>query len=202
VLEWSEDGTAGRVPVDCAPDAIEPLVGWRYWRVEDGKLGSLTRSLWWPAMRPFEAQCRLIDRHGPVPSTDCHCGIYAAHDLGTLKGLARPHLRLPLVVGKVSLWGRIIPAAKGYRAQFAYPKRLWLVWESLEPLKAPAALRVEIAEAYGVSVEFCDAEWALFEVEAEASQDPRLWVPAWHLGEALKRLTALLYRPRRARPRP
>jgi hypothetical protein len=182
------------VPAAQAPDGVEPLVGWRYWRVDGGALGSLTRSLWWPSMRAFEAQCRLIDRHGAVPSPDCHCGIYAANDLDTLKCLARPHLRLPLALGKVALWGRVIPAERGCRAQFAYPKRLWLVWESLEPLKAPGTLRVELADAYGVSVEFCDAEWALQQDGPEPTDDPRMPAPVpgpgWDVGRAIRRLTA------------
>jgi hypothetical protein len=145
-----------------APDGIEPLVGWRYWRVEDHALLSLTRTVRWPALEQYEADCRLRARHGPVPAAGCHCGIYAAKDLDALRELATPNLRSPLVVGKVALWGRVIPAEHGYRAQYGYPKRLWLVWESLEPLAArPGARRVGLAAAYGVPVEFCDAGWAL-----------------------------------------
>ena len=144
-----------------APDEIEPLVGWRYWRVESCALTSLTRSVYWPALMRYEADCRLSARHGAVPAAECHCGIYAAKDLDTLKELASPNVRLPLVVGKVALWGRVIPGERGFRAQYGYPKRLWLVWESLEPLEQPGARRIELAAAYGVPVEFCDAEWAL-----------------------------------------
>lgn len=144
-----------------APDGMEPLVGWRYWRVAGSALTSLTRSVYWPALERYEADCRLTPRHGAVPAAECHCGIYAARGLDTLKELATPNVRVPLVVGKVALWGRVIPAERGYRAQYGYPKRLWLVWESLEPLEQPGARRVELAAAYGVPVEFCDAEWAL-----------------------------------------
>jgi hypothetical protein len=144
-----------------APDGIEPIIGWRYWRVEGSTLGSLTRSLPWPPAYGLEARCRLSPRHGPVPSPTCHCGVYAATDLGTLKSLTSPSLRLPLAVGKVALWGRVIPGERGYRAQYAYPRRLWLVWESLELLAQPGAQRIEVAAAYGVPVEFCDADWAL-----------------------------------------
>jgi hypothetical protein len=143
------------------PDGMEPLVGWRYWRVQSFALSSLTRSVQWPAMNRYEADCRLIARHGAIPAAECHCGIYAAKDLDTLKELATPNVRLPLVVGKVALWGRVIPAERGYRAQYGYPRRLWLVWESLEPLEHPGAQRIELAAAYGVPVQFCDAEWAL-----------------------------------------
>jgi hypothetical protein len=130
--------------------------------VEDYALRSLTRSVHWPPLKRYEAECRLRAKHGDVPAAGCHCGIYAARDLETLGRLATPNLRAPLVVGKVALWGRIIPAELGYRAQFGYPKRLWLVWESLEPLVGhPGARRVGLAAAYGVPVEFCDAGWAL-----------------------------------------
>ena len=143
------------------PDGIEPIVGWRYWRVDGSVLGSLTRDAPWSPLRGFEAGCRLTDRHGPVPDPGCNCGVYAARDLRTLQSMATPSVRHPLAVGKVALWGRIIPAERGYRAQFGYPRRLWLVWESLEQLGRPGAQRIEIAAAYGVPVEFCDADWAL-----------------------------------------
>ncbi len=38
------------------------------------------------------------------------------------------------VFGQVSLWGRIIETTKGFRAQYAYPKELWLLDNSLEEL--------------------------------------------------------------------
>lgn len=166
VLEWLENGVAtstecGAPESFSVPDGMEPLVGWRYWRVEGSALTSLTRSVYWPARNRYEADCRLVARHGAVPAAGCHCGIYAAKTLDTLKELATPNVRLPLVVGKVALWGRVIPAERGYRAQYGYPKQLWLVWESLEPLEQPGAQRIELAAAYGVPAQFCDAEWAV-----------------------------------------
>ena len=166
VVEWLEGRVVTSAHREAAaslgvPDGMEPLVGWRYWRVESSVLTSLTRSVHWPALGRYEAGCRLVARHGPVPAVECHCGIYAARDLDTLKELATPNVRVPLAVGKVALWGRVIPAERGYRAQYGYPLRLWLVWESLEPLEQPGAQRIELAAAYGVPVQFCDAEWAL-----------------------------------------
>jgi hypothetical protein len=176
---------------ECAPDGIEPIVGWRYWRVDGSVLGSLTRNTPWSPLRGFQAGCRLTDRHGPVPDPGCNCGVYAARDLPTLQAMATPSVRYPLAVGKVALWGRIIPAERGYRSQFGYPKRLWLVWESLEQLGRPGAQRMDIAAAYGVPVEFCDADWALTGAGAALDEDgggevgPRL-VPS------LKRLVRIL----------
>ncbi|MGH2722076.1 MAG: hypothetical protein ACRDJO_10815 [Actinomycetota bacterium] len=174
----------------CVPDGIEPIVGWRYWRVDGSALGSLTRDAPWSPLQGFEAGCRLAGRHGPVPDPACNCGVYAARDLRTLQAMATPSVRHPLAVGKVALWGRIIPAERGYRAQFGYPKRLWLIWESLEQLGHPGAQRVDIAAAYGVPVEFCDADWALS--RAGDAGDERRWItPDRHRPPALPALRRL-----------
>jgi hypothetical protein len=128
-----------------APDFIEPVVGWRYWRLnrERTLLKSLTgRGETWPVGRAFEAVCRhakrdakdvryqfvggyIRSRHG-APEEGCTCGIYAAQDLKTLRSKMLFGLGL-MVVGEVSLWGKIITGTRGYRAQFAYPKRLYVV---------------------------------------------------------------------------
>jgi len=150
-----------------APDAIEPLVGWRYWRAEGGWLASLNRFQTWPPRTALHARCELPDDEAhaePPPGTHCPCGIYAAVDLPTLQDLAHPDLGQPLVVGEVALWGRVIPAARGFRAQFAVPRRLWLVKESLpplEPLGWPGDLPTTLARTYQVPVELCAAGWAV-----------------------------------------
>lgn len=150
-----------------APDAIEPLVGWRYWRAEGGWLASLNRFQTWPPRKALEARCELPEDEAhaePPPGTHCPCGIYAAADLPTLQDLAHPDLGQPLVVGEVAVWGRVIPAARGFRAQYAVPRRLWLVRESLspvEPLGWPGDVPSTIARTYQVPVELCDASWAV-----------------------------------------
>jgi hypothetical protein len=66
-----------------APDAIEPVVGWRFWRVEDDRLGSLTRSTPWPSKRPFEEHCRLAvaEAYGvPVEFCDADSALSGAED--------------------------------------------------------------------------------------------------------------------------
>lgn len=127
------------------PDAVGPVVGWRYWRVgRDGLLRSLTgrQHVWAPGAR-IEAECRfagvdpddwryrMVTGYGAPahtsPGEGCTCGIYASADLGQLRRQVLFGLRR-MVVGEVSLWGKVIPASHGYRAQFAYPKRL-LVFE-------------------------------------------------------------------------
>jgi len=150
------------LPELCIPDGIEPIVGWRYWRAEAGWLFSLNRFKTWPAARALEARCSLTDGHAePPPGERCGCGIYAALDLDTLKEITEPDLESLLVVGEVALWGRVIPADLGYRAQFGYPRCLWVVRESLPALDWTADVPLCLSEMYGIPVETCDARWAV-----------------------------------------
>jgi hypothetical protein len=126
------------------PDAVEPVVGWRYWRV--GSHGHLTsigpgKQEWMPG-RAFAAHCRherldpdderwrLVDgswwRPHKSPDESCPCGIYAARDLRSLRSRVLFGMRF-CVVGEVSLWGKVIPGSRGFRAEFAYPKRLFVI---------------------------------------------------------------------------
>jgi hypothetical protein len=120
------------------PDGVEPIVGWRYWKVTAEGLASLNvRGSYWPPRTPYEAECRAAPIPMPhssdaLPSESCACGIYAARDLETLKRLVYPFSgplfrHRHVAVGEVMLWGRVIEGRRGYRAQRAYPKSLYLV---------------------------------------------------------------------------
>lgn len=154
------------------PDGIEPITGWRYWRADEGWLCSLLKFKTWPPGRALRAQCVLSEDHGPLPGESCGCGIYAAVNLPTLKELLQPNLDSPLVVGEVALWGRVIPAELGFRAELAYPRRLWVVRESLSP-QAEDTTNL-LAETYRVPVEACDAAWAVVEEAVNPHIEPRV----------------------------
>jgi hypothetical protein len=148
------------------PDAIEPITGWRYWRVSsNGRLASLTgpHPRWSPG-KPMRARCRYLDADPDdtryqligyydrdphrAPGEACTCGIYATRTLDRLRG--HPFLGLRRgVVGEVALWGKVIPGTNGYRAESAYPKRL-MVFE--RTARTNHTLMDELA-SYGVSVE-------------------------------------------------
>jgi hypothetical protein len=151
-----------------APDLAEPIVGWRYWRLDRGhrRLSSLTgHTQEWPPNRAFTAICRYARRdpsdfryryagggepsHHDAPAEGCTCGVHAARDLKNLRARMLFGLGL-MVVGEVSLWGKVIPGTRGYRAQFAYPRRLFVVQRTVEwdQSRTVAALGV-----YGVPVE-------------------------------------------------
>ena len=108
----------------------EPVLGWRIWRLRLSAAGVAAPVLEsciyrdpWPAQRAFSSECP--DHPRPVPA--CGCGIYAVTTREAALEWARwaqsavPH---PIVVGRVQLWGRILPYSAGYRAELAYPYEL------------------------------------------------------------------------------
>jgi hypothetical protein len=144
------------------PDAVDPIVGWRYWKVTSAGLASLNvHGGYWPPRAPHEAKCRAAPisiHHSPdvIPSEACGCGIYAARDLETLKQLVYPFSdplfrRRRIAVGEVLLWGRVIEGTRGYRAQHAYPKSLYVVARK-EDEEWIRFSQVALEGAYGVPV--------------------------------------------------
>jgi hypothetical protein len=109
-----------------APDFAEPLVAYRAWRLAaDGSLLSVHWISSWPWQQRMSAGCRFMhSRRHESPAADCTCGIYALREPLTAVSYARTHLAA--VVGSVHLWGDVVPADRGFRAQYAYPKTLCL----------------------------------------------------------------------------
>jgi hypothetical protein len=122
------------------PDSIEPVVGWRCWRVVDTRegfvLSSASRGIAWPPGLALEAACPRGD-HDP-PSERCSCGIYAAREPELVLSYFPPVVRSAvtivspailgydsvMAVGTVSLWGDVVESERGWRAQYAYPREL------------------------------------------------------------------------------
>jgi hypothetical protein len=126
-----------------APDGIEPVVGWRCWRVLDTKdgfaLNSATNDTRWPARLALEASCPSTGAHDS-PSAACSCGIYAARQPELVLGYFPPVVSRAatiiapailgydtvVVVGLVSLWGRVVEGERGWRGRYAYPRELFV----------------------------------------------------------------------------
>jgi hypothetical protein len=161
-----------------APDFIEPVIGWRVWRVRKERTGlrlfsTLFEERWEPE-HPLTAFCaaegselplhRFVlpaeERDHRAPSEACSCGIHAASAITKaatyLVGRNDP-LVIHRVIGQVALWGQVVEAEHGWRGSLAYPSRLWI------PLQLPsgrpaAASSIALALAdYGVPVELVDA---------------------------------------------
>jgi hypothetical protein len=108
---------------------LEPIRGWRVWKVADGRLYSTFFGTLWPERTRLEARCGLGGRSSPgglrgvheAPWSACDCGIYALKSSAQALHLARQIMAtVPAAVGQVSLWGRLIETERGYRAQYAY----------------------------------------------------------------------------------
>ncbi len=105
----------------------EPIDGWRVWRLGRTRRGSwallpMFRDVPWEPGTAVEAVCTSRPGEHASPDAGCACGLYAMKapdDLGSID-------RIPGVIGTVSLWGRVVEHADGFRAQFAYPDRLRL----------------------------------------------------------------------------
>ena len=128
-----------------APDAIEPVVGWRAWIAQPSHadrpcdswaLHSVAYAMGWLAGEPLRAQCRLPrGACRDIPGPRCHCGIYAVHDAVAAYNYIRNPRRVisgtfsgvPIVLGEVALWGRVVVGQLGWRGEFGYPRRLFVL---------------------------------------------------------------------------
>ena len=167
--------------MSAAPDYLEPVVGWRVWSiVERGGallLSSVVYDGVWQPGEAMSARCRRslaslpwarLPLHEP-PNYDCVCGV---HGVATA-GQAVPYLRCEVasgarpihrVIGRVSLWGRIVEGRSGWRAACGYPASILV-----PPVVRPPGLgrfltRGQSADgiaaalrAYGVPVETADS---------------------------------------------
>ena len=127
------------------PDAIEPLVGWRAWVVRPSKadhasdsllLHSVAYTAEWPAGVPLHAHCRLPrNACRETPGTGCRCGIYALHQpVDAYRYIRNPRRVIsgtfsgvPIVLGEVALWGRVVVGVLGWRGEYGYPRRLFVL---------------------------------------------------------------------------
>jgi hypothetical protein len=155
--------------VNEAPDYCGPVVAWRLWYAVESAgethLSSVYHAAQWPVREPLEAVCgrrRLPfrEKHA-APTTRCTCGIYAA--LPTAAGeyflTVVPQPATPVVVGCVSLWGRVVECERGWRASHAYPERLFV--PTFGRFSDTAARIAAGLKEYGVPVEVLDASTAV-----------------------------------------
>jgi hypothetical protein len=137
----------------------EPILAWRSWRlridpdthVVQPVLESCVYGEPWPERQAFTAYCPAHE----LPDPACGCGIYAVTTRETAlewAGWAQSALPNPIVLGRVQLWGRVLPHSAGYRAQLAYPYELGVLAD--ETLHVADARRLErlLQAAYLVDI--------------------------------------------------
>jgi hypothetical protein len=158
------------------PDFIEPVVGWRVWDVIelDGRLRLCSLAFWsiWLPGCEATATCRRnwVENPGALaphaaPAEHCTCGLYGTrtlvHTLTYSRSVGNRNDTVHRVVGRVSLWGRVVEAEAGWRASHGYPAALFVPRATQSRRRARATVPVErIARElrdYGVPVELVNA---------------------------------------------
>jgi hypothetical protein len=150
---------------------IEPAVAWRTWVLNpmEGipRLHSVTRKhanspysidrTPWPPYQPLRGECS--SEHEEVPGESCSCGIYATASLIeawswlTWNFRVSSEVKWRTAVGLTYLWGDVLEYSMGYKAQYAYPKELWLPpnsWRTDNDRRDEVAR--EFSDGYGIPV--------------------------------------------------
>ncbi len=129
------------------PDAMEPVVGWRCWRVRDSPEGfaltSACRPVRWEPGRPLEASCEACHGAARARVHLRHLRRRGASASACLPPAARegggpdPHpailgYDIVMAVGLAALWGAVIECEWGWRGAVRLPD---------EPLRPVAGIR-------------------------------------------------------------
>jgi preprotein translocase subunit YajC len=142
------------------PDYISPVVGYRVWQWDAVGLKSLNGELWVPS-QPLSAICRA-DRSGSIaglsksthnaaelPFFKCTCGVYAAKTTEHLRQCGYTRFG---VHGEVYLWGTVVEHERGWRAQFAYPKALFLAADTIPFSLSEINARLKTLAEFGTDI--------------------------------------------------
>src|ERR1039458_8151982 len=142
------------------PDYISPIVGYRVWRWVAAGLKSLNGEPWSPG-KPLASACRASNRRTTVgraeaahdandaPQEKCRCGVYASKSLEHLHTTGYERYG---ICGEVNLWGTVVEHEQGFRAQFAYPKTLFLPPDLIPSDTKEMESRLEALAAYSTDI--------------------------------------------------
>lgn len=113
----------------------------------------LVETIWVP-YKKLDANCE----HSSL--LDCSCGIRAYKNLSSMSqyitSISTQNISSngeDIILGEVSLWGRLLEHSKGWRAMYAYPKTI-ICPEDIHIEYESLACRV--AANYGITVKFVD----------------------------------------------
>jgi hypothetical protein len=158
------DGMKATETGDRAPDELGTVTGWRAWRVDrvpdaEGRvlLYSAAFEYAWVPFEKARASCENCKSTDPrdkdcTPGNTCSCGFYSARSLAHLRSMNYHAYNDETddgsvkIVGRVANWGKVVPGTQGWRAEYAYPERLFVPFEVARHIARP------VMETYGVPV--------------------------------------------------
>ena len=132
-----------------APDLVEPVIGYRLWRLGDGALWSpYVEERWERGVHTAVCRAERGEHLEPAPAHECSCGIHAWYEpCPTLSWAATRHL----VAGAVALWGAMELHPFGMRAEHGMIVALALPpWHGTKPrriVEVASLLEVEAVPA-------------------------------------------------------
>lgn len=112
----------------------------------DGELVSAYSPAGWPGRAPIVASCYETQAAHAAPDEWCACGVYACEEPGA--ALFYAHRSGAPVVGTARLWGRVVQHDAGWRAEKAYPDRLYVPREVFDAHTEDVA--AHLGHRYGV----------------------------------------------------
>lgn len=119
------------------PPETEPIVAFRCWKLDESREGvpvlySVTQDFCWLPYEPAKGDL-TVDGGGIYAfKSQQEAAIYLESD--------------NYIMGEVNLWGGVLDHSNGYRAEFGYPKELWVNKDF------DATMIVRLEETYGVPV--------------------------------------------------
>ena len=84
-----------------------------------------------------------------LPHFDCSCGVYAAKNIDHLRRFGYEECG---ILGEVYLWGTVVEHKLGWRAQFAYPKSLFLPPNTIPFTLTEMDARLKTLIAFGTDI--------------------------------------------------
>ena len=154
------------------------VLGWRAWTVMETprgvRLGSVIYEGVWEPGEVARATCRAESTPHEIPGLDCTCGFHAAHDpVDAITYLCgRDELRtIGRVLGEVVLSEAIVETETGWRAEAAYPARLYVEDPDIATALSVYGVPVLSGMCASLSSPTCTAT-------------PSLFVPSWRTSDA------------------
>ena len=151
------DNTWGIRRKRTGPYLLRSVVSDDYWRPRQAMVADCNQT---PG---YQFDLTHLDGDHTAPDPKCKCGFYAVDTLPRLLEVYETWSRLfsrleieryPAVLGKVKMWGKVIPGERGWRAQYAYPAELLIVKSVVGDLLNRHLPVYEDLQTYGVPVDF------------------------------------------------